>query len=176
MTQTKTLPRQLLRRSRTIVGSDATYLTADAIEVDSTQNYEVARRRVFFDDVMLVTLHHERGIPYLVLTGLIAAALLGFAILIVAISTDAWPGALPFLIVGLLSLTAFLIRLAIGRDVITVFGRRSRAVIRFGSFRARRAREVYGQICAAVRRGQSAMPAMPVSAHPAPDVPMPPAE
>jgi hypothetical protein len=130
---------------------------------------------VFFDDVMLVTLHHERGIPYLVLTGLFAGAMLGFAILIVAISTDAWPGALPFFIVGMLSLTAFLIRVAMGRGVITVFGRRSRAVLRFGSFRARRAREIYGQVCAAVRRGQSAMPQVRESTDPPPgDVPLPP--
>ena len=64
-----------------------------------------------------------------------------------------------------------------GRDVVTVFGRRSKAVLRFGSFRKQRAREVYGHVCAAVRRGQSAIvtqeapaPALP------PDVPMPPTE
>jgi len=167
--------RTLLRRSRTIIGSDAAFLTPDGIDVDSTQNYEVVRRRVFFDDVHLVTLHHERGIAYLIVTGLFGAFFLGIAILIVAIDTDAWPGALPFFVIGLLFLVAFLIRTAMGRDIVTVFGRRSRAVLRFGSFKRQRAREVYGQLCAAVRRGQSAVlaPESPAPALP-PDVPLPP--
>ena len=153
--------RTLLRRSRTLVGSEAVFLTADGIEVDSTLNYEIVRRKVFFDDVSLVTLHHERGIAYLVVNGLFAAFFLGLSILIVAIDTDAWPAALPFFAAGMAFLVAFLIRVSMGRDVVTVMGRRSKAVLRFGSFRKERARMVYGQICSAVRRGQSAVPATP---------------
>jgi hypothetical protein len=41
-------------------------------------------------------------------------------------STDAWPAALPFFTVGFLITLAFLIRAALGRSVVTVFGRRSR--------------------------------------------------
>lgn len=169
--------RTLLRRSHTLVGSEAVFLAEDGLDVDATLNYEVVRRKVFFDDVHLVTLHHERGIAYLVVNGLVAAFFLGLAILIVAIDTDAWPAALPFFVVGLLFLVAFLIRLSMGRDVITVMGRRSRAVLRFGSFGKERARAVYGQICAAVRRGQSAVPATPapVEREIPPDV-LPPAE
>jgi len=155
------MTRTLLRRSRTLIGADATFLTPDGLDVDSTQNYEIVRRKVFFDDVYLVTLHRERGIAYLVLNGLFGAFFLGISILIVAVDTGGWPWALPFFGVGLIFLVAFLIRLAMGRDVITVFGRRSRAILRFGSFRKDRAREVYGQICAAVRRGQSDMPQTP---------------
>jgi hypothetical protein len=167
--------RTLLRRSRTLVGSDATFLTPDGLDVDSTQNYEVVRRRVFFDDVYLVTIHRERGIAYLIVNGLFAAFFLGLSILIVAIDTGAWPGALPFFAVGLLFLAAFLLRVSMGRDVITVFGRRSKAVLRFGSLRKTRAREVYGQICAAVRRAQSAIPPAPPVERPLPaGVPMPP--
>ena len=167
--------RTLLRRSRGLVGSDATFLTREGLDVDSTQNYEIVRRKVFFDDVHLVTLHRERGIAYLVINGLFGAFFLGVAILIVAIDTDGWPWALPFLAAGLAFLIAFLIRLSMGRDVITVFGRRSKAVLRFGSFGKDRAREVYGQICAAVRRGQSALPeTAPAAAELSGDVPMPP--
>lgn len=150
--------RTLLRRTRTPFGSDATFLTTDGFDVDSTQNYEVVRRRVLFDDVHLVTLHRERGIAYLAVTGFIAAIFVGIAILVVAIDTGAWMVALPFFAVGFWALVAFLIRVAMGRDVITIFGRRSQAVLRFGSFGASRAREVYGQVCAAVRRGQSTLP------------------
>lgn len=167
--------RTLLRRTRTLIGSDAAFLTPDGIDMDSTQNYEVVRRRVFFDDVHLVTLHHERGVAYLVVTSLFGAFFLGMAILIVSINTKAWPGALPFFIVGFALLTAFLIRAAMGRDVVTVLGRRSKAVLRFSSFNRQRAREVYGHVCAAVRRGQSAVvaSATPVQELP-PDVPLPP--
>ena len=169
------MTRTLLRRSRTLFGSDATFLTPDGIDVDSTQNYEVVRRKVFFDDVYFVTLHRERGVAFVLFTGLFGAFFLGLGILLAAIDTDTWPVALPFFLVGLAIFAAFLIRLSMGRDVITVFGRRSKAVLRFGSFGKERAREVYGQICAAVRRGQSAAAAPPAERELPPDVPMPPA-
>ena len=156
-----TIARTLVRRSRTPFGSDAAYLTPSGIDVDSTQNYEVVRRKVFFDDIYLVTLHRERGLAYVLTTALFGAGFLGFAILLLAIDTDTWPFALPFLLIGLAALIAFLIRVAMGRDVITIMGRRSRAVIRFGSLSKDRGRESYGMICSAVRRGQTAMPEAP---------------
>jgi hypothetical protein len=147
--------RTLLRRSWTPLGSDAAYLAADAIEIDSTQNYEVLRRRVYFDDVHLVTIHRARGIAFLVTTGVIAAIFIGFAIVLVAVDTDTWPVALSFFLVGMAALIPFLIRVAVSRSIVTVFGRRSKAVVRFGSFGSKRARAVYGQICSTVRRAQS---------------------
>lgn len=169
--------RTLLRRSRTPFGSDATFLTPNGLDVDSTQNYEVVRRRVFFDDVHLVTIHRERGIAFLVVTAALGAFFVGMAILLVSINTDTWPVALGFFVPGFLLGIAFAIRLLMGRDVITVFGRRSKAVLRFGSFQKQRARDVYGQICATIRRAQSAFPAAPPPDAPAlpPEIPMPPA-
>lgn len=154
--------RTLLRRSRTILGSDASFLTPDGVDVDSTQNYEVVRRKVFFDDVYLVTLHRERGIGFLVVNGLFAAFFLGIAILILAVNSKSWPWATPFLAIGLLFLIAFAIRLAVGRNIVTVFGRRSKAVMRFRPFQTQASRDVYGQICAAVRRAQH-VPAAPAA-------------
>lgn len=167
--------RTLLRRSRTIVGTDATFLCSDGLEVDASQNYEITRRRVFFDDVQLVTLHRERGAAYLIVTGAFGALFLAWAIFMVSLSFDTWPAALFFFGMGGIPFTAFLIRLAVGRDVVTVFGRRSKAVLRFNAFQHRRAREVYGQVCAAVRRAQ-AQPSVQESFAPLPppDVPLPP--
>jgi hypothetical protein len=167
--------RILLRRSRTIVGSDATYLVDDGLEVDGSQNYEVIRRRVFFDDAQLVTLHRERGAVFLILNGVGGGMFLAFAIFIVSLSFEAWPAALFPFVIGIVPFFAFLIRLAMGRDVVTVFGRRSKAVIRFNSFQATRARMVYGQVCSAIRRAQ-ATPSVPESFAPPlpPDVPLPP--
>jgi hypothetical protein len=167
--------RTLLNRSRTILGTDAAYLTADGIDIDSSQNYEVIRRRVFFDDVSLVTLHHERGFGFLLATAAFGTFFLAIGIFIVGINVDAWPAAIPFLLIGAPAFLSFLLRLAMGRSVVTVFGRRSRAVLRFGVFRAGKALTVYGQLCSAVRRAQSSVsvPESPERPLP-PDVPLPP--
>jgi len=167
--------RTLLNRSRTLLGTDAAFLTPDGIDLDSSQNYEVIRRRVFFDDVSFVTLHHERGIGFLITSAAFGTFFLAVAIFIVSLNVKAWPAALPFSLIGAPAFLAFLLRLAIGRSVVTVFGRRSRAVLRFGVFRTARAREVYGQLCAAVRRAQHAFSAPEAFAPPLPpDVPLPP--
>lgn len=167
--------RTLIRRSRTLVGNDSTYLLDDGLEVDASQNYEIVRHRVFFDDVQLVTLHHERGAAFLILTGLGGGLFLGMAILIISLSFEAWPAALIPFCIGIVPFGAFLIRLTLGRTVVTVCGRRSKAVLRFNSFQTTRARMVYGQICSAVRRAQATQ-AVPESTAPPvpPDVPLPP--
>ena len=173
--------RTLLHRSRTLLGTDASYLAADGIDVDSSQNYEVIRRRVFFDDVGFVTLHRERGLAFLLTTGAFGTFFLAMAIFVVAVSVEAWPVALPFIVLGTPAFLAFLLRLAMGRAVVTVWGRRSRAVLRFGVFASARARTVYGQLCSAVRRAQSVATGFSPSNSPEspapplpPDVPLPP--
>lgn len=168
--------RTLLRRSRTMMGTDAAFLTEDGLDVDASENYEITRRRVFFDDVQLVTIHRERGVAYLIATGAFGTLFLAMAIFIVSISFEAWPAAIFPFALGIIPFIAFLIRLAVGRDVVSVFGRRSKAVMRFNPFQQRRARAVYGQVCAAVRRAQSARVSVPESPPPPlpADVPLPP--
>lgn len=171
--------RTLLNRSRTFTGNDTAFLTGDSIEIDQSVNYEVVRQRVFFDDVELVTLHRERGIAFVIVTAAWGLLWTALAIFLIAINVDTWPVALPLFLIGFPGVAACLLRLAMGRDVVTVFGRRTKAALRFGVFRKQRARDVYGQICAAVRRAQgraragvnraeSAAPPLP------PDVPLPP--
>jgi len=65
-----------------------------------------------------------------------------------------------------------------GDRVVTVFGRRTRAAIRFGVFKTERAHEVYRIICAATGRAQKSFVSAPESpAPPLPaDVPLPPLE
>lgn len=167
--------RTLVNRSRTALGTDTVYLTPDGVDVDASQAYTVVRRRVLFDDVSLVTLHHERGVAFLVATGAFGTFFLALSIFMVAVNFDMWPAAIPFFAIGLPIFMAFLLRLAMGRSVVTVFGRRSRAVLRFGVFRSARAREIYGQLCAAVRRAQSRVTAEESPERPLPaDVPLPP--
>ena len=145
--------RKLLGRSRSF-GSRATiYQGTDALEIEVNERYEIVEKRVLFDDVLMVTLHREKGIFYLILTAVIALFFLGIGVLIVSINVDAWPAAVIFGIFGLPSLIAFLTRLLLGVDVVTVFGRRSKTDLRF-ALRKQRAREAYGTICAAVRNAQ----------------------
>ena len=145
--------RRVLGRSRSL-GSRATiYQGTDALEIEVSEQYEVVEKRVLFDDVLMVTLHREKGVFYLILTALVALFFLGIAILIVSVNVDAWPAALVFGAFGLPALIAFLTRLLLGVDVVTVYGRRSKTDLRF-ALRKQRAREAYGTICAAVRNAQ----------------------
>lgn len=145
--------RKLLGKSRQF-GSRATiYQGADALEIEVLEQYDVVQKRVLFDDVQMVTIHREVGAAYLAITALIALLFLGIAILIVSIEFDAWPAAIVFAAFGLPALIAFLVRLFLGVDIVTVFGRRSKTDLRF-ALRKQRAREVYGTICAAVRNAQ----------------------
>jgi hypothetical protein len=170
--------RTFLNRHRTFLGTDAAYLTRDSVDLDAGQAYEVVRRRVFFDDVNLITLHHERGWAFIGVAGAFGTFFLALAIFIVAINVNGWPWALPFFLNGTPAFIGALVRLAMGRRVVTVFGRRTRAVIRFSVFKTERAHEVYRMVCAAAGRAQRSIVNAPESpAPPLPaDVPLPPLE
>jgi hypothetical protein len=147
---TPTAERKLLTKWKALGSREVVFHTEEGLEIETTERYEVVHRTVFFEDVLWVTLHRELGGGYLALNAAIALFFLGFGVLFVAISVKAWPVALVFGAVGMPALIAFLLRLLYGLDVITVFSRRSKAIIRFG-MKKQRAREVYGLICASVR-------------------------
>ena len=142
--------RKLLGKSRAVGSRAAVYQVADGLEIEVNEQYDVVHKRVLFDDVMLVTIHRELGALYLFLTGIIAALFFGFAILILSLNPDAWPAAIGLGAFGGPAFVLFAIRFIRGLEVVTVFGRRSKAALHFGS--KRRAREVYGSICATVRQ------------------------
>ena len=171
--------RKRLTRWSNLISRSVGYQLPDAVEVESSQNYEIVRRRVFFDEVEMVTLHRERTPLFLIFTGLYA----GFFTMIglVLLATDTMPAPLIFFAIALPGLVAFILRAIFGVDVVTVTGTRSQAAIRFG-MRKQRARETYGALCSAVRdthrrlEREYAAEAPPVAAPPAEDVPMPPPE
>ena len=148
-------PRKLLSRWGNLFSRDSVYQTAEGLEVDASEHYEIVRRRVFFDDVQLVTFHREYGIAYLLITAVIALFFGTIGFVILTASTQAWPAALVFFGFAAPAALMFIFRVLFGVDVISVFGRRSKAVLRFSGMRRRRAREVYGQICSTVRRVQA---------------------
>jgi hypothetical protein len=142
--------RKLLGKSRTFGSRAEVYQVGDGLEIETNEQYDVVQRRVLFDDVMMVTLHREIGVIYLLLTGMLALFFLGIGLVILSFNIDAWPAALVFGILGGPPFFGFFIRLFLGVDVVTIFGRRSKADLRF-ALRKRRAREIYGTICAVVR-------------------------
>jgi hypothetical protein len=146
-------PRKLLNRYVGPMSRQTVYETAEGLEVESMEGYEVTQQRVLFEDVQLVTYHRELVAVFLIVNGLMGAFFVGITILHASLTRGdvmwslIWTAfAAPFLI-------ALLLRLMFQVDVVTVFGRRSKARLRF-SFRKKRAREIYGQICARVRQLQ----------------------
>ncbi|HLA76578.1 MAG TPA: hypothetical protein VJU18_03255 [Vicinamibacteria bacterium] len=124
----------------------------DGLEVDVVLGAQVRCQRVFFDEVHLITLHRGRGLVLL----LVAGALFLFATaasLLTGLIGNWWAGAGVFVLAGLPAATAFVLRLALGLDVVTIHGRRSRAEMHFFLKKAR-AQEVYHQICRLARERQ----------------------
>jgi len=146
-------PRTKLGRSTQAFAREAVYELADGLETESSEHYEVIRKRVLFEDVLLVTYHREIGIWFMILNGLIGGLFLFLGAVIVNYQRtgNMWWIALPWVIMAAPFLIAASLRAILGVDVVTAFGRRSKAVMRF-SFRKARAREVYGHICARVRQ------------------------
>jgi hypothetical protein len=145
--------RKLVGKSTSLSGRELVYQTAEGFEVEKTEHYEIEEQRVLFDDVLLVTIHRELGVPFLIFTGLISLFFLAFALFFFFVNDDTWPAGLIFLLLGSPAIISFLVRLIFRVDVITIFGRRSKASMRF-RIRKRRAREVYGQVCTTVRSAQ----------------------
>jgi len=144
--------RKLLGRNAGVMLREIVYETPDAIESEAHEGYEVTRKRVLFEEVLLVTIHREVGLPY-VITMAIAAAIFGG----IAILGRREPAiAISFAILALPFLIGCLVRLVLKLDYVSVFGRRSKAAMRF-SLRKRRAREVYGRICSRALEVQRAM-------------------
>jgi hypothetical protein len=147
--------RRAVGKNATLLSREYVYESAEGFDVEAREAYEVVQRRVLYDDVQLVTLHREYGAAYLIITGVISLFFVTIAGFILTLGAEAWIAALVVLATGSPAFFAFFLRLFLGVDVVTIFGRRSKASIRF-RVRKRRAREVYGQICATVRRAQQA--------------------
>jgi hypothetical protein len=144
--------RKLLGRNAGVMLRETVYETADAIESESHEGYEVTRKRVLFEEVLLVTIHREVGLPYIITMAVATVIFAGIALL--SMRTPAV--AIPFAILALPFFIGFVIRLVLKLDYVSVFGRRSKAAMRF-SLRKRRAREVYGRICSRALEVQRAM-------------------
>ena len=127
------------------------YRAADAIEVDEIEGVDVTRRRVLFEEVLLVTYHRAYGLAF-VLTLTVLLTLFSTLSGLVAIS-DRAVGLVIFALTGLPTLVLLGLRLALGIDVLTVHGLRTRAEVHFW-LRKARGREVFRQVCRVTREQQ----------------------
>jgi hypothetical protein len=116
------------------------YRTRDCFEIDEVEGYEVARKRVFYDDVLLVTRHTFVPWGQVLGIGLIVALLALFAL---AVGTASWVGGVVFFVSCVLppALYAVLL-LARGAEEVTIQGKRTLARMQFGLGR-KRAEEVF---------------------------------
>jgi hypothetical protein len=166
-------PRKQIGRNVGAMTREAIFETADAIEVESREGYEVTRKRVLYEEVLLVTFHRTLGVPYAITMAVMTLLFGGLALIFLLVSHE--PAfAIAFGIVALPFLIALVVRVALKLDFVTVFGRRSKAVLRF-AIRKQRAREVYGRICSRTMEVQRAMAepepaAVPIDEPPAPPV------
>lgn len=124
------------------------YRTPEALEIDLIDHYEVRRRRVFFDEVQLVTLHETRAAgPYPWILGFLA-----FVLLLSALPSPPTVRIWFFALAGICGLVALLV-IASPVWIISAFGKRTRAQIRF-RWREAKARSIYADICRATGEAQ----------------------
>lgn len=149
------MKRKLVARSSNVATRQRIYSVPDGLEIDEVDHYEVRRSRVLYDDVVLVTLHRYRGVWFFVLMGGIAATFGWISWLI--FQQEALIGK----VVGASTVVPFLLimvnRAVFGIDEINVYGRRSRARLRF-LLRKSYARKLLGEITTAVQHRQTVVP------------------
>ena len=104
---------------------------------------------MFYDDVLLVTLHRQQTWGFLVLAAIVMLLFGGLAV----VAKDVAPLAMTLAAVAAVALVFGTIRLLYQIEVVSVFGRRSKASIRFG-FRRARSRQMFNEICANVAAAQ----------------------
>jgi hypothetical protein len=143
--------RILLGKRAGVTTRERVFRRPDAIEVDEAEGYDVSTRRVFFDEVQLVTYHQKVGTGFVV-TLLVLLTFFGFVTLVVA-AQDGASGGVTALLSVLPLLVLLVLRLVLKVDVITVFGPRTKVELHFW-FRKARARQAYQQITRLVRERQ----------------------
>ncbi|MES1245494.1 MAG: hypothetical protein ABUT39_28070 [Acidobacteriota bacterium] len=162
--------RRYLGSAHTLAERVRVYWTQQGLEVDTSEGYEIRRTRVFFDEVLLVTLHSKLGgaLPWLPL-GL--GALVGFSA-VVARSEPVSSQVMTWVALGLFAIGAALFFTP--RWVVTVFGRRTRARVAF-RLRERKARDLFARVCQAADEAQRSLRAQtPVENGPETGLPEPP--
>jgi hypothetical protein len=146
-------PRKKLGRTSSIGKREVIFLTADAIECDSSDQFHLAQRRVLFEDAELLTLHRQTDKLFITVTGIVALLALGGGGALY-MSTGEIVVAFTPLLIGVVFAALAIFRLTLKPSIITVFGKRSTISVRFTINHAQ-ARATYQELQSAIRKGQS---------------------
>lgn len=173
--------REFLSSYSTLGMREKVFALQDAIEVDEAAVGEIERRRVFYDDILALTLHRYRGVGFPLFTAFAGIVFLLLALGMVS-ESESGPAAVMVVLAAVFFL-AFLARMFLGVDMIVVYGRRSSARLRFG-FRKARARRIFEDLrrriaavqdaAAAARAAEEPLPPPPPEAIGPPPEPAPP--
>jgi len=125
------------------------YRTPVGIEIDELDHFEIVRKRVFYDDVLLVTYHRQQSWGFIVLSVIVLLLFGGLAV----VASSIPPLAMTLAAVAAIALILGVVRLLMQVEVVSVFGRRSKAAIHYG-YRKAFARRMYSEICANVAAAQ----------------------
>ena len=133
------------------------YLLSEAIEIDLIDGYDVSRRRVFLNEVELVTLHRQRRWASAMLLGAVGGLILVPGVIMAfTLHGQILARLIGLLVFGLLALP-FLVpavwMLVMPSVVLSVMGPRTKAVMRFSSFN-RRAEQTRDRLVKAVTTAQ----------------------
>lgn len=154
------MARKYLGQIRDLGGSTRLYRAEGAFEVDELEGTSGIRRRIFFEDIFLVTYHREVGRMFAVLVGVLCAFFLfalGAAIVDGLRKPAPWGLYLPLIVAGVTApiFIVYLNRLIRKKDVITIFGRHGRARVEF-EWRKAKARRIFQEVCQAARDSRPA--------------------
>lgn len=152
-----------LGRATSIGKREAIFLTAEGIECDSSDQFQLAQRRVLFEDAELLTLHRPTDKLFIAITG--STALLFLTIGIALYLKSELIAAITPLIIGALFAAVAIFRLTLKPSVVTVFGKRSNIAIRFNVHHAQ-ARVVYQDLQTAIHSAQRTQRLQSTSAQP----------
>ena len=144
---------RLIVKSRRPAGQLRVYEGREALELDEFEHGEIVRRRIFYDEVLLVTLHRTIGWTFVAVNAGVAA-LFGYMAVSLARQEGLRTGIVAFGFTGLPFLATGFASLVLGRHTVTVCGRRSRAAIPL-ALRGGRAREVFQEIARIVEDRQA---------------------
>jgi hypothetical protein len=144
-------PRKRIGRWNDIATRQIVYQSDEALEVDEIDQFEIVRKRVYFDDVLLATMHSQVGIGFVITMAIFFLLLLAIAVVIQSAQEPGMAGF--FFALSLPFLLGIVIRLILKQEVITIYGRRSKAAMRF-TFRKTFAHEKFNEICSLVTQAQ----------------------
>ena len=149
---TTTAPRRTLLGTTSGLSSfSRVYRTPDAVEVDEIEGTDVTRRRVLLEEVLLVTHHREYGTAFVATMLVVLTVFGGMSAFAAAVELSV--GLVLFAATCLPVLAALALRPVLGLDVVTVYGRRTRATLHF-PLRKARGHEAFRLICRLARERQ----------------------